>query len=364
MRTVGVEEELLIVDPATGRPRALAEEVVDEAEEHGYDAVELELKQQQLEIATEPHAKLGDLAADLHARRLEAMRAAQESGAALAALASSPRQVAPETTAKSRYQRMVSRFGLPARESLVCGCHVHVEVGSPEEGVAVLDRIRPWLALVSAVSANSPFWQEQDSGFASYRYPTWLSWPTAGPTGVFGSAAAYRETVEEMIGTGTILDEGMVYFDARLSSRYPTVEVRIADVCLDADTATLLGALARGLVETAARAWKAGEEPYAVRTEVLRLAAWRAARSGLGDQLLDPRSWRPVPAGAAVDGLLGHIGPALRDGGDDEQVVRHLARLRHRGNGAQVQRAALERTGDWGAVVRDAIELFAAAPES
>ncbi|MCZ9337004.1 glutamate-cysteine ligase family protein, partial [Streptomyces sp. TRM76130] len=83
------------------------------------------------------------------------------------------------------------------------------------------------------------------------------------------------------VATGTILDEGMIYFDVRLSQRYPTVEFRVADVCLHSDTAVLLACLARGLVETAARQWREGVEPAGHSVSLLRLAAWRAARSGL-----------------------------------------------------------------------------------
>ena len=131
---------------------------------------------------------------------------------------------------------------------------MHVGVASDAEGVAVLDRIGPWLAPLLALSANSPYWMGDDSGYASFRSQVWSRWPTAGPTRLFGTPEAYHAAVQGLVATGTILDQGMVYFDARLSARYPTVEIRVADVCLSADTATLLAALARGLVETAARA--------------------------------------------------------------------------------------------------------------
>jgi len=110
---------------------------------------------------------------------------------------------------------------------------------------------------------------------------------------VSGTAEAYRETVRQMVRTGTLLDAGMVYFDARLSEHYPTVEIRIADVCLHADDAVLVAALARALVDTAARCWRAGGPAGHQRTELLRLAAWRASRSGLADVLLNPVTGLP-----------------------------------------------------------------------
>jgi hypothetical protein len=200
---------------------------------------------------------------------------------------------------KSRYLEMAHAFGITAAEQLTCGCHVHVEISSAEEGVAVLDRIGPWLAVLLALSANSPFWQGRDTAYASFRYQAWGRWPTSGPAEVFGTAEAYRETVRQMVGTGTLLDAGMVYFDARLSEHYPTVEIRIADVCLHADDAVLIAALARALVDTAARCWRAGGGSAGhQRTELLRLAAWRASRSGLADVLLNPVTGLPEPAAA------------------------------------------------------------------
>ena len=273
----------------------------------------------------------------------------------MAALATSPLAVTPSTTPDERYLRMAEEYGLTAQEQLTCGCHVHVGVASDDEGVAVLDRIRPWLAPLLAMTANSPFWQECDTGYASYRQRVWGRWPSAGPTELFGSARVYHETVRSMIERGGLLDEGMVYFDARLSRHYPTVEVRIADVCLLADDAVLLAALVRGLVETVVRAWRAGEPPQPTRTDLLRLASWRASRFGLAGDLVRPRPGRPVPAKVVIRELLDHVSPALADAGDLDTTKELLGRLLSRGNGAMLQREVHRRTGDLAEVVRTAL---------
>ncbi|WP_228985061.1 YbdK family carboxylate-amine ligase, partial [Streptomyces sp. DH12] len=148
----------------------------------------------------------------------------------VAALATSPLPVSPAVGVNERYRWMERQYGIATREQLVLGCHVHVSVESDEEGVAVLDRLRPWLAVLTALSANSPFWQGKDSGYASYRSRVWQRWPSAGPTELFESPERYHRRVADMVATGAILDEGMIYFDARLSERYPTVEVRVSDV--------------------------------------------------------------------------------------------------------------------------------------
>ena len=171
----------------------------------------------------------------------------------------------------------------------------------PRRGWPSLDRIGPWLAVLLALSANSPFWQGRDSAYASFRYQAWGRWPSSGPTDAFGTAEAYQQTVRQMVRTGTLLDTGMVYFDARLSEHYPTLEIRIADVCLYADDAVLIAALARALVDTEARRWRAGAAAPHQRIELLRLAAWRASRSGLDDVLLSPSPACPALPRAVVN---------------------------------------------------------------
>lgn len=351
MRSFGVEEEMLLVDPVTGAAVALADEVTG----GGEGAPGTELQRQQVETDTAPCVTLDALASQIRARRLAAAEAAERENCQVAALATSPPAVSPKTTPDERYLRMAEEYALTAQEQLTCGCHVHVRIESEEEGVAVLDRIRPWLPTLLALTANSPFWQGHDTGYASYRYQVWGRWPSAGPAEPFGTPHTYHETVRAMIESGTLLDEGMVYYDARLSRNYPTVELRVADVCLPAEDAVLLAALARGLVETAVREWRAGEPPPVVRTELLRLASWRASRSGLSGELVHPATRRPVPADAAVRALLDHVTPALADLGDHEWAADLTAGLLSRGNGADLQRRTYEETGDLAAVVRAAV---------
>lgn len=147
----------------------------------------------------------------------------------------------------------------------------------------------------------------------------------------------------------------MIYFDARLSSTYPTVEVRIADVCLRVDDAVLLAALSRCLVETAAREWRDNAAPPQVRTELLRVATWRASRSALTAELVHPQTLRPAPAAAVVDDLVGHIGPALEDCADRANVGELTTAVLARGNGATAQRAAYSRRGRMDDVLAEGI---------
>lgn len=353
MRRVGVEEEFLIVDYVDGHAVALGE-VLDHLSDD--DGLSSEMKQEQIEACTLPRISLEELAQDITAHRLSADSTARSVGARAVALATSPFPVTSTATPGLRYERMIERFGLTAVEQLTCGCHVHVEVESDGEGVAVLDRIRIWLPVLVAISANSPFWNGADSGYASYRSQAWNRWPTAGPCDIFGSAQAYHAHVDDILSAGVLLDKGQIYFDARLSHRHPTVEVRVGDVCLHADDAILLAALVRGLAETAAREWRRGVEPVRVPAAQLRLAAWQAGRFGLGGELLDPQTSRPRPAFDVVMSLLNHIQPVLKEQGELSIVEFLLFQLLARGTGADRQRAAFASAGALCSLVADAVQ--------
>lgn len=361
VRSVGVEEELLLVDPTSASPIAVAGLVLDHVDReaaagNGRDAGPVrpfgaELQQQQLETRTRPHIELEALAEDIRAGRDLIIDAASAYGARVVAVGTSPLPVEPELVRKPRYEEMAVRFGLTAGEHLTCGCHVHVSVDSDAEAVGVLDRIRVWLPIVLAISGNSPFWQGTDTNYESYRSQVVRRWPSSGPTDVFGSAASYRDLVSGMVSCGVLLDEGMVYFDARLSRSYPTVEIRIADVCLDARDAVLVAAICRGLVETAALEWAAHEPVPIVPTALLRLATWQASRYGLGGRLLDPFTTQPQPAHDVLKQLFDHIGPALCLTGDETLAEVGLERVLVHGNGAGQQRVALERAGNLAGVM-------------
>ncbi len=378
---MGVEEELLLVDPTDGSPRAVAGLIVSESDTDGeseaYNGddsgdgsgddsgddsgsegmVEPELQQQQIEIGTPPTTSLTDLRAELVRWRRRANDLAEQQGARIAAIGTCPLPVVPRTTVKPRYQAMIDHLGLTTAEQLTCGCHVHVAVESADEGVGVLDRIRVWLPVLVALSANSPFWQGTDSGYASFRTQAWHRFPTAGPTPLLHSGDGYHAYVDALLATKVPMDGGMIYLDARLSRNYPTVEVRVADVCLRVDDTVLIAALVRALVETAAREWREGRPAPDASSDLIRLATWRASRFGLEGELLDTTTFRPTPTQTVIESLLDHVRPALVDAGDEAVVERQLDVLRTRGTGASVQRRTASERQDLVGLVQAMVQL-------
>ncbi len=283
-RTVGVEEELLVVDPSTRAVTSRAPEVLRAyADQHGDAGLGQELFRHQLETRTEPTHAVDDVVAQVVEGRRRAAGAAAARDLAVAACATIPMGVDdPEVSADDRYRDMVEAFGAVAKLGSTCGMHVHVAIDSDEEGVGCLDRIAPWLPVLLAVSANSPFADGADTGYASWRTQQWSTWPSAGPTQAFGSVAGYRRTCERMLASGAARDTGMLYFDARLSTGQPTLEVRILDVVSEVDDVGLLVALVRGLVETAAAQSADGRRSprMAVRGAARRPLAGGASRAG------------------------------------------------------------------------------------
>ncbi len=353
VRTVGVEEELLLVDPQTRTAAPRSQQVLKYAAEHGiaaHDQLDHELFRHQLETRTRPAVDLADLRRDVVAGRRAAAAAAAGVGLLTAATGAVPLPGGPpRTTRDDRYLAMVETYGEVARPGGTCGMHVHVHVASDEEGVTVIDGITPWLPVLLAISANSPFHHGRDTRYASWRSHSWSQWPSAGPVERFGSVAAYRDVSRRIIASGAALDEGMLYYDARLARSHPTVEVRITDVCTDPDDAVLVAALVRALVSHAA---ERPVEGIPWRAELLRAARWRAARYGLAERLLDPVTGELRPAREVLEHLLATVTQPLEAAGDAELVQDAVARVLSEG-GSVRQRAAYERNGGSVAAVVD-----------
>ena len=348
LRKIGVEEELMLVDPGSGRLTALAHSAVlaNEAAEE----VEQELFLQQIETSTPPVERADELLAGIRAGRRAVGQAAAAAGARAVAVATPVLAEEDEDfTPQPRYRRIQAEYGEMARQALVCAMHIHVDVVDDEEAVHVVDGIRPWLPLLVAVGANSPYWQGRDTGHASWRSQVWSRWATAGPAQPFGDMATYRSVSAQMLEWGAGLDRAMLYFDIRLAQDFPTVEIRVADVTTDAEDATLVALLARALVQTVAR----DPAPAAWRGDLLRVAGWRAARSGLAGRLVHPTEASLVPAREVFDATVSFTRAALEESGDLDLVRDSFERLVARGTGSTRQRQAFERTGSLRAVVED-----------
>jgi carboxylate-amine ligase len=347
LTTLGVEEEYLLLD-GEGLPSARSREVLARAadETRGDADLQHELLAVQVEVATPVCRELAEVRDHLTRLRHGLARAALAVGCRLAPVATAPLAMDEDVpvTDKPRYRTMLEQAPALVEEQLINGMHVHVGVPDRAAGLAVLAAVRPWLPVLLALSANSPFWHGRDSGFASFRAVHFARWPVEGAPPVFTSVDDYERRVEDLLTTGALVDRGQLYWHARLSEHAPTVEVRVADVQLDADNAVVVA----GLVRALGHAVLTGNPPDGGPTmpvELLRAATWVAARHGLAAELVDPRSRTTRPAEDVVRGLVGEVEKALRELGDLDAVRDGVEHVLRDGNGAARQRAALQEHG-------------------
>lgn len=350
--TLGVEEEYHLVDAVTGALRECPE-VVAEGERRFGSQVQGEISTAQLEIGTPVCTSLAEVRSALARLRAGCAAVADEHGLALLACGTHPfgtwrdQRLSPDP----RYVRLHERWGLLALQQLITGTHVHVSVPDPELAVQVLDRLRPDLPTLLAMSGSSPYWEGEDTDYASFRTQWYARFSVTGMPEVFGSRAAYDETVASLVRAGIADDASHLYWDARPSTRYPTLEVRVGDTMPRLDDAVLHAGLARALVQQAALDALAGLPVPGLRPELARAARWRAARYGLEGELVDARSGALLPAADVVGQLLDRVRGPLEQTGDLAEVAALTDATLARGTSASRQRALMARTGDLAQVV-------------
>jgi glutamate---cysteine ligase / carboxylate-amine ligase len=356
--TFGVEEEFLVVDARSGELVPDSPLLLPRAREHLGDEVTAELNLCQIEVGTPICTTLAEARAHLQRLRREVGESASPMGLALAAAGTHPfsswRHQKVDTE-HARYSRMQDVYQIVARQQVICGCHVHVGIEDPDTAIEVMNRSRPWLAVLLALSANSPFWRGEDTGYASYRLEVWQRWPTSGMPPTLRDRDEFDRLVTDLERIDAIDDATFLYWYVRPSVRFPTLEFRICDVCLDVEDAVVLAGLIRGLAAACHREATEGAPPPAVRREVMTAAVWRAARYGLSSTLVSPTALELRPAQAVVDELFDHIREPLIEQGDHEELLEGVRRILREGNGASRQRAA-RAGGDLTDVVRSVTE--------
>ncbi|MFC9327475.1 glutamate--cysteine ligase [Kitasatospora sp. NPDC057015] len=355
MLTFGIEEEYLLVDEVSGVPVPRAAEVLAAADllpALRPEEAQHELLQVQVEVATPVCEELAEAADHLVRLRDALGTAARKAGCRIAPVGAAPFQglMPVPVTDRARYRSARADAPQLVDDLMLNGMHVHVGVPDRDSGIAVLNRLRPWLPVLVAMAANSPFWQGRETGFASWRTIHFDRWPASGQPPAFRDAADYERRVRALQDTGLIRDRGALYWHARLSERYPTIEVRAADVQLLPQDAELFAALVRALVATALADDRAGVPPLRPDEELLRAATWQAAHNGLDGRLASPNLPYARPAGSVVEELMAYAAPGLAAVGDTERVGELLEAFLAAGTGARRQRLAWHRGGRAGLI--------------
>ncbi len=354
--TLGAEEELHLVDLDSWKLVGRAPQLLSRLPSANYSA---EIQRTTVETNTDVVDTLDGLRAELlRLRRLLVAEAARDNvGIAAVGTAPSAAFADFELTTTGRYGRMQEQYRMLVDEQLICGLQIHVGVSDRDLAVEIMQRIARDLPVLTALSASSPYFNEQDTGYSSIRTIIWQRWPTAGATGPLRSAAEYDDLLADLISSGVIADEKMAYFDVRPSSHAPTLELRVCDACPVVDDAILIAGLFRAAVRAAEIEVAEGRPYEPLPPPMHRAALWQAARSGLSGLLLDRSPHpRPVPAADAVWAMVERLAAPLEELGDLEEVRWLAETALARGNSADRQRAAYAERGR----LDDVVELVVA----
>jgi carboxylate-amine ligase len=359
--TVGIEEEYFLVHPVTRAPEPAGARVVAQAASNLGDSISCEFAQCQVEVKTSPCADAAKLREEVVRLRAAAAEAAVALGLRLCACGTTVLAGrAPIAVGEHpRYRAGVEQYRAMLDDFAVCAMHTHVELPDRDMAVRVGNHLRPWLPLLVALSANSPFHQGRDTGYADWRTVIRSRFPCLGPPPYAESFRDYRELATAMAESGAMLDADIPFWDIRPNPRLPTLEVRTMSVNADIDVSVALAVIVRALVTTATDKVLSGEPVPRPRSELLRAAYWRAARDGWAGSGIDALSGRVIPAPAQAARLFDHVRAALEQHGDAELVMDFLQRLSAGGTGAERQRACAARHGSLTAVVDDLVALTA-----
>ncbi len=360
---MGVEEEYFLVHPDTRSVEPAGARVVARASAFLGDLISGEFAGCQIEAKTPPCSGPEELRKELTRVRAAAVTAAREEGLRLYASGTpvmaggGPTHIADHR----RYRAGAEQYRAMLDDFAICAFHAHVHLPDRELAVLVGNHLRPWLPLLVAMSANSPFHQGRDTRYASWRSVIRSRFPCLGPPPYAESLDHHQWLAEAMAASEAMLDAAMPFWDIRPNPRLPTLEIRTMDVLADIDDTVALTALIRALVVTATAKVVRGDPGPHTCSELLRAAYWRAARDGWPGEGVDALTGRILPASVQAEVLVEHVRPALEECGDMHEVTAFLRRLATRGSGAQRQRAAATSEAGLGGVVEALIRATAGA---
>jgi glutamate---cysteine ligase / carboxylate-amine ligase len=359
--TAGIEEEVMLLEPHSGRLAWHGDEVLARLSPGLQAHTAAETHACALELATRPHRAVEGAVAELGALRLLLARQLREQQLSAAVAGTHPTVTWEEVEVSpgARYQFLHGMLGELARREPTFGLHLHVAVPDPELAVRAFDRIRAHLPVLLALSANSPFWQGRDSGLASVRTPVFGTFPRTGLPRRAGDYAGYVEAIDALLRADAIPEPTFVWWDARLQPRFGTLEVRILDAQTRLGDTAAIAALTQCLVRLEALEGTVCESLAGAQT-VLEENRFIASRDGMAAQLVDPRVDARRPVGDWLAELLLACAPHAEALGCAAELARVPALAAD--PGAERQRRAA-RAGGVTAVV-PALEADFVAAES
>jgi carboxylate-amine ligase len=355
--TIGIEEEYLLVDLETRNLLAdPPHELWEGAHERIEGRVSRELLRAQIEVGTKPHERVADAGHDLRALRRTLGQVSADHDAAIIAASTHPfalwwEQVHSEG---DRYEMLAEDLGVVGRRMVICGMHVHAGIEDPELRVDLMNQVTYFLPHLLALSTSSPFWGGHNTGLKSYRMNVFRTMPRTGLPEEFASWAEYQRHVQVLVEAGLIEDGSKIWWDVRPSTRYPTLELRVTDICTRWQDAVTIAALYQSLLHMLYRLRRTNQKWRRYANMLVAENIWRAQRYGAQGELMDFGIGRLVPFTDLVDELVELVRPDAEMLGCVAEV-EHARDIASDGTSARRQVAAYESALAAGASDTDAL---------
>ncbi len=355
--TIGIEEELMIIDPESRELVSHMHQIIEGGKTILNEQVKAEMHQAVVEVGTQ-------VCHDVHEARQEVKKLrriisdiARKQNCLIGASGTHPfsRWQDALITDHPRYHEIVSEMQDAARSNLIFGLHVHIGIDNRQTGIDIINAVRYLLPHIFALSTNSPFWLGRNTGYKSYRTKVFDKFPRTGIPESFSSASEYDEFVALLVKTGCIDNAKKIWWDLRIHPFYPTIEFRICDVPMRVEETISLAAIMQAVV---AKQYKLMQQNLSFRMyqrALINENKWRAARYGITGKLIDFGKQAEVPFADLLEELIAFVDDVV----DELNCRKEVEGLRHilqTGTGAERQLAVYQKTGDLKKVVDYIIE--------
>jgi len=356
--TIGVEEEYLVVDRETrdlikSPPPAMwkaINEVVGEAATH-------EFLKAQIEIRTGVCTKVSEARNEVAQLRRDLSSIVTEYGGALIASSTHPfaNWAHQETTEDDRYLRLADDFQQVARQLVICGMHVHVGIEDPDLRIDLMNQVKYMLPHMLALSTSSPFWDGVPTGLMAYRLVIFQNLPRTGIPEEFDSWAEYERYVEILVGAGLIEDASKLWWDIRPSSRFPTLEMRVSEVCTRLEDAMTIAAIYQCMLGYLYRLRRNNQRWRVYSPGIIEENIWRAQRYGTDGSLVDFGKGQLVPMADLIEEFIEVLAQDAIEF-DVREEIRHARDIVQNGTSAHRQLAIYESSLADGASEEEALK--------
>lgn len=343
--TVGIEEEYLLVEADTrDLVRDPPQELWDELTAALGDEVGSEFMRSQVEIQTKPCAGIAEARDDLTAKRRTVCEIAERYDFHAIAASTHPfadwgRQL---HTDKERYNLLARDMQAVVRRLLISGMHVHVGIADPDVRIDLMSQVSYFLPHLLALSTSSPFWHSEDTGLKSYRMSVFKALPRTGLPEHFNSWAEYERHVNVLVEAGIFEDASRVWWDIRPSAAFPTLEMRIADICTTLEDGLAIAALYTSLLSMLFTKRQQNQRWRTYSNFLIAENLWRAQRYGISEALMDFGLGELVPFPQLAEELIEILTPEANRLGCLPEL-EHIRTIVRRGTSADRQLAVFEK---------------------